>query len=136
MNSAVLLLILAGGGYLIYYLSQHPSLGLSVGGTGTGSGSGTGTGSGGSIPPNSLAAIYNRILASVGGPSQVGGLTVHTPREWNLIFQAASGIVPPDPTVIYGYDPGDEPIPISWWWPVMDAYMRTQGMSGLSGWRT
>ncbi len=137
------LLIVGGGGLLLWYLNSKGYLNFGTTtapattgpatGSGTGAGTGTGSGGGTSAPNyNSLAAIYTRLVADAGATAQTNGLTAD---GWNYsLARVVANVTPPDPAVLFPDQDRAMKITAATYWSAVSPYLHTTyNLSGLRG---
>lgn len=133
------LLIIGGGGLLLWYLNSKGYLSgiLEMSTTTPPVTTGTTGGTTTTNPPtntqpayNSLVAIFARLKADAGAQAATTGLSAY---GWNYSLARVSTITPPDPTQVFtsGMDLTQNMTADQYWGP-MSAYLATNnGLSGL-----
>lgn len=136
------MLLIAGGGYALYWWLTHqtPAAPTTTGGTAAGAtagataGTNTGSTTGGALAFNSLDAIYKRTAAKV---SAAYGSAPQTSDTFNFFLQQElpAGVVAPDPCAVFGAACGRDsasPMTLANYWGAMAPYLRANmGLSGL-----
>lgn len=133
------LLIIGGGGLIVYYLYKQGYLsslasvftpGVTVTPVPTGTNSGTTAGAGTPPTPSQLATIYTHLVANAQAP---GGML--TPYQWNYSLAiVAPSVTPPDPQALPWPQGLSDSTPMTapQYWAVVKPYLTaTFGLSGL-----
>jgi len=140
-------LVIGAGGLLLWYLDTKGYFAGIFGAstttpvtTGTGTTTTTTTGTGTSTTPgfNSLAAIYQRMVADAGSQAASTGLTAY---GWNYSLARVTSITPPDPLTLWSGGADQQPMTASQYWSVMAPALTAQfglsgvrSMRGMGGW--